>query len=266
MNGNQLNAKSAPPAQPQGRASVPVYKGFTLIELLAVIAIIGLLAGLVVGLSGLAVTKQREARMRAEHARLVTGIEAYKADLGFYPSENTNTVLVKSPENEDFDLRVGKSPLFYELSGAIFSNDNGGQFTTLHNDRTVKVTDLAAALGVRGVQNSSRDKKNVPYRGINFKPSQFAELDGSQGVQLLVTPLKGPYDSYFKVQGSSATMNPWFYRLTPTKDAAGKILVGMHNPEGFDLWTEYLAGSKKIFTNGVSTVVPATKVIGNWKE
>src|SRR5687768_15920298 len=56
--------------------------GFTLVELLAVIAIIALLAGIVVGVSGTATIKSREGRMRAEHAELVTAIETYKLELG----------------------------------------------------------------------------------------------------------------------------------------------------------------------------------------
>ena len=261
MNGKELNLKSVKTlgGTPCGTGGTPVLPmpmrragrvGFTLIELLAVIAIIGLLAGLVVGLSGLAVSKQREARMRGEHARLVTAIDAYKAELGFYPQDNTNTSL-------SFIERAGRNSLFYELSGATFANDNGGQFTTVHNSEVTTAADLNTALSVRGIQNSSRDKKGIPYRGISFKPSQLAQLDTSGNVWILVAPLKGPYDATFKIKNSNVGANPWFYNLSGTNK---------HNIEGYDLWTEYLAGSKKILVGGVPTRVPQTNVVGNWKE
>src|SRR5439155_4656609 len=58
---------------------------FTLVELLVVISIIALLAGLTVGLSGVAIRKSKESRMRGELNRLVTLIENYKAKIGYYP-------------------------------------------------------------------------------------------------------------------------------------------------------------------------------------
>src|SRR4051794_19013634 len=62
--------------------------GFTLIELLVVISIIGILAGLVLGLAGLATRKSRESRIRTELTKLVTDIENYKAALGLYPPDH----------------------------------------------------------------------------------------------------------------------------------------------------------------------------------
>src|SRR5262245_47967948 len=59
--------------------------GFTLIELLVVISVIGLVAGLTVGLSGVASGKSKESRIRGDLNRLVTLIENYRAKLGSYP-------------------------------------------------------------------------------------------------------------------------------------------------------------------------------------
>jgi len=58
---------------------------FTLIELLAVIAIIVILAGLVVG--GMDYANQRSATEKAKTqiALLSKGIEEYKVDMGAYP-------------------------------------------------------------------------------------------------------------------------------------------------------------------------------------
>src|SRR5207253_8992788 len=50
-------------------------QAFTLVELLAVIAIIALLAGIVLGTAGIATTKSHESRRKGEHARWLTAIE-----------------------------------------------------------------------------------------------------------------------------------------------------------------------------------------------
>ena len=64
---------------------VPAFRrkgGFTLIELLVVISIIGVLAGLIVGLSGVASYKGKEARVRIEMNKLMNAIENYKSVIG----------------------------------------------------------------------------------------------------------------------------------------------------------------------------------------
>ncbi|MFM7555193.1 MAG: type II secretion system protein, partial [Verrucomicrobiota bacterium] len=67
---------------------------FTLLELLVVMSIIGILAGMVVGLAPAAATKMKESRVRAELAQLVTLIEAYKARFGVYPPDGIRRVAV----------------------------------------------------------------------------------------------------------------------------------------------------------------------------
>ena len=81
-------------------------RGFTLIELLVVIVIIGILASLVVGLSGTASRKMRESRTRAELAGIGTAIESYKAKFGHYPPDNPKDPALNS--------------LYYELTGCLF--------------------------------------------------------------------------------------------------------------------------------------------------
>lgn len=223
-------------------------KAFTLIELLAVIAIIGLLAGLVVGLSGLATAKSREARMRGEHAKLLTNIEGYKAELGHYPPDNGRITQVAATNRVEY---AGKNPLFYELSGATFENTDGGQFTTLNKSEVVRAAHLKTAFEVNGIDNSARQKGDVAYRQATFRPNQYSELDIGAGesadVEVLVVPINGPHQ-FFKKQVKAGApvqyLNPWFYDSSSTN---------RHNLESFDLWSEYLVGKD-------------TKVIANWKD
>jgi prepilin-type N-terminal cleavage/methylation domain-containing protein len=222
-------------------AKVLGLRAFTLIELLAVIAIIGLLSALVLGLSGTATTKSREARIRGEHARLLSDIESYKAEVGTYPPDNTDTN--KFSNNYE---RAGRNSLFYELSGATFRNN---AFVVVGKNETIATTVLKENFGVDGVQNSSRKGGEIPFRGVSFKPDQYKELqpvnnDPNLDVEVLVVPIKAPSHVELDARGNKGKLNPWLYDASSTN---------RHNPETFDLWTEYLAKKR-------------TNVFGNWKE
>ena len=65
--------------------SRPGYPGFTLIELMAVITIIVILAGLVVGGLGFVNDRQAKEKAKVQIALLSKAIEEYKLDNGVYP-------------------------------------------------------------------------------------------------------------------------------------------------------------------------------------
>lgn len=228
-------------------------RAFTLVELLAVIAIIGLLSGLIVGLSGVAVQKQRESRIKGEHGKLLTAIEGYKAELGNYPPDNPDRTTWPDDKTDSYHERCGRNPLFYELSGAVF---DAGNFKVVSKDTTIAATVLKSELGVSGIENSSRSPRDIPFRGVGFKASEYQILarPDKLEVQILATPLKGPND----LKGMTGPINPWYYDVSSTN---------RHNGETFDLWTEYMAGNQKIKDgSGNYITVPKTNVFGNWKE
>lgn len=68
-----------------GARKIAVERAFTLVELLVVISIIGLLAGLFLGIGGVATLKGREGRIRAELQHHNTVIESYIAKIGAPP-------------------------------------------------------------------------------------------------------------------------------------------------------------------------------------
>src|SRR5258708_36249247 len=65
---------------------------FTLVELLVTISIIGILAGLLVGLAGVAKKKGTISRVEAELGRIDLAIGSYKSSMNFYPPDNYNDV------------------------------------------------------------------------------------------------------------------------------------------------------------------------------
>ena len=94
-----------------------IRRAFTLIEMLAVITIIGVLAGLTVGVTSLVSRKSKESRTRAELAKIETAIRAYQSKFGFYPPDNLRDPLM-------LDVNPAINQLYYELTGAVFDDSN----------------------------------------------------------------------------------------------------------------------------------------------
>ena len=96
--------------------------GFTLIELMAVITIIIILAGLVVGGMGFVTERQAKEKARVQLALLSKGIEEYKLDMGSYPG--TTSAFgggVATAAGGDFS-KILYTALFYE--GYDYSKKN----------------------------------------------------------------------------------------------------------------------------------------------
>ena len=74
----------------------PPASAFTLIELLTVITIIGILAGIVIGVGRRAGESGREARAKVELATISTALESYKRQQGDYPRVTTPAALLQS--------------------------------------------------------------------------------------------------------------------------------------------------------------------------
>ncbi len=71
-------------------------RAFTLLELLAVIAIIAVLTGIVIGVGRRASEAGKVARTKAELAALSAALESYKRQYGDYPRTADGTILVQS--------------------------------------------------------------------------------------------------------------------------------------------------------------------------
>ncbi len=91
---------------------------FTLIELLMVIAIIGVLAGILIPTVGMIKEKAKIATSKVQLSQYLTAIQSFKGEYGYYPFSNDLN------GNHELDLSsVQKSKLFYEtLSARSFSN------------------------------------------------------------------------------------------------------------------------------------------------
>ena len=191
-------------------------RGFTIIELLVVIAIIIVVAGLVVGLGGVATSSQRMKRAEAERAKLITLIDAYKSKFGFYPPARTNPAFSAT------------NTLLYELAGAkrVPSGPSANpSFETKFI--TSSYTDLGALgiSGIYGIFNAPDDPTEVKHFLKNLKPDQYASL--APGTLSLVVPVEGP----------GGKPNPWNYQTGAN---------ATNNPASYDLWVDIIAGGKTV--------------------
>src|SRR5688572_23651521 len=218
-------------------------RAFTLIELLVTIAIIGVLAALVLPLSGIASAKMRIARVKAELHRYVNAIETYKLETGEYPPDHGSMAKTSGDNKDLYHTRAAFNPLFYELSGAVYNNQ---EFVTVSEEEKVVPNNLGLIFGRTGIRNSARNKFDIDYKGFTFKEGQFAELAPTNGlpagadIEVLRVPVPGPFNLIGTVEKK---INPWFYDASSTN---------RHNKTSFDLWAEIVVQGK-------------TNIIGNWK-
>ena len=221
---------------------------FTLIELLAVIAIIGVLAGFIIG--GIRSAKQRQAitAATAELKLIEDALESYKLKYGAYPPANQ---LSSSAAPPPLSMR---SPLFYELSGV--TNYSPTLYLTL--DGAFKLS-MGPGLGSAYLSNFGLERAVNQFHGNgedakaaeNFLPGLKSTMIGTYGnvagplasvsnPQLLVTSVRGPDPAWQPLGSLFPDLNPFQYAYP-----------GTNNPSGYDLWVELHISGK-------------TNIIGNW--
>jgi prepilin-type N-terminal cleavage/methylation domain-containing protein len=217
---------TAPDIRGVERVRIRQRHGFTLVEMLAVIAVIAVLAGLVVGLTSRTSRAGRDNKVKVMRDQLVTAIEAYQAEFGYYPPDSRfASGLPNSAIN----------PLFYELTGMVLDNAQGLFYSPDHGD-ALSSPQIQSVFNLDGFVNASPDPARV-RKFIELRPEQYGLLRESPEVHLLVVPVAWPLNP--EQRGlppapvpSRPGLNPWRYVSTnPT-----------NNPGRFDLWAEFVDG------------------------
>lgn len=217
---------------------------FTLIEMLVVIAIISILAGLILGGASLATKSARISRVSAERDALVTAIESYHKQMGYYPPDNTasNT----------------QSSLFYELTG---TTNGGGTFGSTYTHETFTINDTTNLFKVGGFMNSSPDPNNV----YNFAPAMAKQGGTAKDAGSLMSGscasfyVNGSSGATFVLFGVMISGQPGF--PATTNSANGKSVCLWHyvstnptnNANSYDLWMDIVYGGT---TNRISNWSP----------
>ncbi|MBT5705303.1 MAG: type II secretion system protein [Verrucomicrobia bacterium] len=220
--------------------SVKTSAGFTLIELLVVISIIGVLASLIVGISGVASTKKKISATMATMSRLETAIESYKASVGSYPPDaKFANGQVNSVTNQ----------LFYELGGTVYRNR---LFVSNQGGEGINRQVCRSLFGVDGIQNTATQESNSKSF-VELGNSDFAPFSGNadNSVKMLVGLVKWPQKDLAGVDSRGRLMSD--YRPIKSNDPALRILNPVQyrssgrdrfNLTSFDLWIDVPIGGK----------------------
>ncbi len=197
----------------------PTSRAFTLIEMITVIAIIAILSGLVLSISGLVQNKGARAKTEAEIKALSSGLESYKTDFGGYP-QNTET--------DNLEPRAIGSPTgYYKASLALYKALSGDM----------------NANGKIDVSGNDPEKANN-YVPDFFRPARFDSAAREQlnkgaatvSISYIVDPFGYSYG--YSTYGLKAEQD---YRVALLTDAnadrpASDPKKGGYNPT-FDLWS-----------------------------
>ena len=174
---------------------------FTLVELLAVITIIAILAGLVVGGTGFVTERQAKEKARVQIALLSKALEEYKLDMGNYPlTANTATGTGTSASS----LYI---PLFYE--GYDYAKQNSPAVWTKK---------------VNGVDFPKATKIYLPdLDPSSTKQGWVTLVTGATGIPPATTTVKDPWGKEYCYRSAAP--------LTGTEPNAAT-----QNPD-FDIWS-----------------------------
>lgn len=227
-------------------------QGFTLIELLVVISVIGILASLIVGVSGVATTKARLSQTTALLNNVVTAIDSYQADRGSYPPDAIfRNGVVNTATNQ----------LFYELTGTVYTPRR--TYTSLSGSEEISRPQINRFFGRDGFQNVAQNETEVKGY-LDVGASEVGEISLDPNVKVLTAPIPWPLKqmegSYQNVLGNNIQLeslrpykggdqrfrgiNPWQYR------ASG---LNRFNQQSYDLWVDLVIGTKIYRVNNWST-------------
>ncbi len=212
------------------------HRAFTLVEMLTVMAVIAVLAAILFPAFGAIKKSGTIKKTRAQLGKVVLSIEAYKAQHGHYPPDNTNNPALNQ--------------LYYELAGTKLVN--GNEFQTESGQGNLLAGSVPVFFGgpsVSGFVNVSRgsgdDAQQAKNYLIGIPPTDYLLItNGVPNIEGIVlgTSVKGPL-MLNDPSPAARTINPWRYVSTGATN----------NPGHFDLWVDVTVGGK-------------TLRIGNWRE
>jgi prepilin-type N-terminal cleavage/methylation domain-containing protein len=205
------------------------HRGFTLIELLTVMAIIAILAGLVLSVSGWAQNKAARSRAEGEIKAMENACESYKTDNAVYPRGKATG---RTVDTDTLDARVSGDPTAtgykdasYYLYGQLSGDWNG--------DGIVNIADGAGTM---------------PKIYMTFKPDSLAwtsQASRTAPVLYIMDPFGNSY-------GYSTACTKW--------EEAGRTGNQLGYNPTFDLWST--AGKVSKSTAQVASDQPVW--VKNW--
>jgi prepilin-type N-terminal cleavage/methylation domain-containing protein len=253
---------------------------FTLIELLTVMAVIAVLAGLILSISGFVTHKAATARAQSEIGALSLACENYKTDNGAYPSlvpptgpgaSTTGSSIINVSQDQsnvpsdNLDPRSMGKPSNNNYTGATAQGTQVG-YTAASLELYVALTgdvSLSGTGGGQGTKNYISDFRQDAYG----RAYTNASVSGTNPVQYLGDPFGNPY--------GYSTANAFFQQYAQTVAAPTQptIHTSTGQPPGynptFDIWSTAGQNSDP-YTGGGSTAPgspgdPALSWVKSWQ-
>lgn len=186
------------------RASSTTNRAFTMIELLTVIAIIGILAGLLFPAIKSAMRKAETSKAQSAITSLATAFKAYYTEYGKWPISDTTP-------NDTYIVDVNLVALLQGVNNTALPNPLGLSEPPF--------TGSGSSVGTANLQGNPR--------GIHFLEFKQADLDSSGNY---VDPWKQPYKCRFDVNYGNLMQNP--FETSTTMTITNGFLVWSSGPDG----------------------------------
>jgi prepilin-type N-terminal cleavage/methylation domain-containing protein len=212
---------------------------FTLIELIVVIAIIGILAGLIIPVVGVVNARKQISTAQTQLKGIEAAIDGYKTKLGYYPPDNPNNPALNQ--------------LYFELLGTTNNgagNPNPTLWVTMDGSAQIGTSttpNILTEFSVTGFANTSTRARSDDQGAAastflnNLKSDEIGMPDpNNANVKILVCSVTWPPNLTGVLPlPAPQSLNPWRYVSThPTNNTAS-----------YDLWVDIVIHGK---TNRIS--------------
>ena len=198
---------------------------FTLVEMMVVIAIVGILAGLLMSAFPQIIKKANVAKVQAAFKQLDVAIADYHATLNSYPLDN--------PTNRQV------SPLYYELQGSSWNAASNSYDMVGERILEADVRKYFGQDGLRNVTQAPNDPASPKAKSflVGVNTASYIVVSNALNVDIKAfqVPVKDyPSNMIATMEGGQA--NLWYYR-------SGTNAV--FNKGKYDLWAEFESGGTR---------------------